>query len=114
VQVTPKVAAAPAAEEPKPEVAFQAVAAAPVAAKQLAPLPQPAPLTVDVEAKPTVAAKQPVLHRELPETPQEAMDLVAKTAGEAIDTIIDGVQTVTMTTQGKKKPPEAQPFVDEA
>lgn len=110
VQAAPQVAAAPVAEEPKPEIAFQAVAAAPVAAKELAPLPQPAPLVVDVEAKPTVAAKKPVLRRELPETPEEAMDLVAKTAGEAIDTIIDGVQTVTMTTQGKKKLPEAQSY----
>lgn len=65
----------------------------------LDPLPTPAPLVTEVKAK----AQPTALKREIPDTPQEAMDLVAKTAGEAIDTIVDGVQQMAMTTPGRKQ-----------
>jgi hypothetical protein len=51
-----------------------------------------------LSALPPAAKRQaaPALRRELPETPQEAFNIAVDTAGDAIDTIIEGVQTVTM------------------
>lgn len=65
------------------------------------PLPAPTPLPETVQplsALPPAAKRQtaPALRRELPETPQEAFNIAVDTAGDAIDTIIEGVQTVTM------------------
>jgi peptidoglycan hydrolase-like protein with peptidoglycan-binding domain len=101
VQAAPLTAAVAPVEQPAP-TELRATAPAPVAEKVLSPLATPAPLAADVEKR-SLAPQKPVLRREIPETPEQAMELVAKTAGEAIDTIIDGVQTVTMTTPGKKK-----------
>src|SRR5690606_31225019 len=42
--------------------------------------------------------------RELPATPQQAFDVAVDTAGDAIDTIIKGVQTMAMTTPGTNQP----------
>lgn len=70
------------------------------------PLPAPEPLqTVTVREVQPVAETR-VLTRELPETPQEAMNIAADTAGDAIDTIINGVQSLAMTTPAKKAVPE--------
>jgi peptidoglycan hydrolase-like protein with peptidoglycan-binding domain len=111
VELTPKAEAKPVTVESKPETTateFKAVETT-TTVKELAPLPTPAPLTEDLAATKPVAeakaaAEQTIVHRELPETPQEAVDIAMKTAGEAIDTIIDGVQTVTMTKPGKQQP----------
>ena len=87
------------------------------------PLPAPEPLQTAIEAKPvaetpaaetgsTAETARPVLQRELPETPQEAMDIAVKTAGDAIDTIIAGVQSISMTTPpAKRQPRSEQQFV---
>jgi peptidoglycan hydrolase-like protein with peptidoglycan-binding domain len=63
-----------------------AVAAAEAA---LEPLPAPAPLVAEV-----AAPELPRPRRELPQTPQQAVDIAVETAGEAIQTIIDGVQSI--------------------
>ena len=90
--------AAPAATAPTAP-ALEAPAALPSAATTMTPLPAPAPLPATVQplaAQPPAQRTAPVLRRELPETPQEAFNIAVDTAGDAIDTIIDGVQTVTM------------------
>src|SRR5690606_37881152 len=90
--------AAPAATAPTAPV-LEAPAALPSAATALTPLPAPAPLPATVQplaAQPPAQRTAPVLRRELPETPQEAFNIAVDTAGDAIDTIIDWVQTVTM------------------
>lgn len=88
------------------------------------PLPAPAPLQTVIaapvgeapapQATGSVAdtTREPVLQRELPETPQEAMNIAVETAGEAIDTIIAGVQTIAMTTrpEPRQRPVPAQQF----
>ncbi|SFZ85893.1 Putative peptidoglycan binding domain-containing protein [Devosia enhydra] len=63
------------------------------------------PLTLGGAA--AMAAQQPRdgLRRELPATPQQAMDIAVETAGDAIETIIQGVQSVAMTSP----PAQAQP-----
>lgn len=69
------------------------------------PEPKPQTVTARIEIQP-VAESRP-LTRELPETPQEAMNIAVETAGDAIDTIINGVQTLSMTTPSKKPTPKA-------
>lgn len=78
------------------------------------PLAAPAPLKTEVDAQASTdesTARPPALHRELPETPQEALEIAVATAGDAIDTIIQGVQTVTMTTPARKPAAGAQQLV---
>lgn len=92
--ITPLAAPAPAAASSAAPSADM-----PPAANALTPLPAPAPLPATVQqlaAQPPAQRTAPVLRRELPETPQEAFNIAVDTAGDAIDTIIDGVQTVTM------------------
>lgn len=130
IQAVPVVEALPAAEpvaetDPMPEVTLLPTAApAPGAAVMpettttIEPLPAPEPLPMAVQAAPKaqpVAQQQPSaittpMGRELPETPQEAFNLAVATAGDAIDTIIDGVQTVTMSKPLAKKPVAVQRF----
>jgi peptidoglycan hydrolase-like protein with peptidoglycan-binding domain len=99
VRPTPAPAApAPAAAVPAPVV----TAPAPVAA--VTPLPAPAPLQMQAEAP-----RPPVLKRELPATPQQAMDVAVQTAGEALDTIVAGVQSIAMTTPGTRQPVAERP-----
>lgn len=111
----PKVQMQPVAQ-PAPE---PLAAVMPKTTTTVASLPAPAPLPLEVQSAPAaqqVAGKQPAaiktpMGRELPETPQEALNLAVETAGDAIDTIIDGVQTVTMTTKpAAKKPVAVQQF----
>lgn len=99
------------APEPVPEVKplAQVIVAQPVAepVAVVATLKAPEPLDVGVTAK--VTAMQPVadsqpLTRQLPETPQAAVDIAVDTAGDAIDAIINGVQTIAQTTTGKPAP----------
>lgn len=113
VQATPQAVVTPA-EEPEPAPAaneFRAQKDAPTVVKELAPLPTPAPITGQL--KPIADTEKPILQREIPQNAEEALDLAARTAGEAIDTIIEGVQTVAMTTQSKKKPVEATQYAAE-
>lgn len=107
-EVTKKPAAAveplpmEAAEEPADAGnAFRATADTPKAESELEPLPAPAPLQLAAETEPKAAVAK---KRELPATPEDAFDLVVKTAGEAIETIADGVQSIAMTTPPKRKP----------
>lgn len=89
-----------------PATAAPAQAAQPyVAARPLPPAPVPlaegiAPLTVGSFEAPAERTA-PALRRELPATPRQAMDIAVDTAGDAINTIIQGVQTIAMTS-----PPE--------
>lgn len=78
-----------------------------VAAESAEPAPQPVDTTVTarIDAQP-VAQPQRVTTRELPETPQQAMNIAVETAGDAIDTIVNGVQTLAKTTPDRKKPTE--------
>lgn len=112
----PKVEMQPVAEaagEPEPLAAVM-----PKVTTMVAPLPAPEPLPFEVQSAPVappVAQKAPSVFmtpmgRELPETPQEAFNLAVETAGDAIDTIINGVQTVTMTTTPAKQAPVVQQF----
>ena len=103
------VAEAPARPETLPAVM-------PMTTTTVEPLPAPDPLPLAVQAAPKArpvaqVAPAPIktpMGRVLPETPQEAFNLAVGTAGDAIDTIIDGVQTVTMTTKPEARP-EAKP-----
>lgn len=99
--VLPKVEMQPVAD---PAAELEPLAAVmPKTKTTVAPLSAPEPLPLEVQSAP-LAQKAPAIKtpmgRELPETPQEAFNLAVETAGDAIDTIIDGVQTVT-----KSKPP---------
>ena len=108
----PKQLAAPEplpAADPLPKVATEPVAVvAPVVQPEAKPEPKPEPQTVTarIEIQPVAQARP--LVRELPDTPQEAMNIAVETAGDAIDTIINGVQTLAMTTPSKKPEPKAK------
>lgn len=105
--VTSPKAEAEAAGAP-PATTFKAVADKPTTVTELAPLPEPAPLVTTVEVKPQADAGAHVPRRQLPQSPEEALDVAVEAAGDAIDTIISGVQTMAMTTPGKKQPAEAR------
>lgn len=92
-EAAPLAAPALAAPAATPSAATSGAAPGPT------PLPAPAPLPATVQqltTEPATHQAAPVLRRELPETPQEAFNIAVDTAGDAIDTIIEGVQTVTM------------------
>lgn len=105
----PKVEPVPVAD-PLPKVIVEPVA-------ETAPMPKPLPqvqAVVEPEPAPQVedrprfvvkplAVNKP-LTRELPDTPQEAVNIAVETAGDAIDTIINGVQTLAMTQKPRPKP----------
>lgn len=102
----PKVRLQPVAEPAADPAPLAAVM--PRTVTTVEPLPAPDPLPLAVQAQP-VAQKQPP-RREIPETPQDAFNLAIETAGDAIDTIINGVQTVAMTKHAASKPVAAQQF----
>ena len=99
----PKVAVEPAVEAapmPKPLPQVQAV---------VEPEPEPQPqVTPRIEVKPLVANKP--LKRDLPDTPQEAVNIAVETAGDAIDTIVNGVQTLAMTRKPEPRPQAVAQF----
>ncbi len=107
----PKVQMQPVAESAAEPATLPAVM--PRTVTTVEPLPAPDPLPIAVQAPPQAQpvagiAPAPIktpLGRELPETPQAALNLAVETAGDAIDTIIEGVQAVAMTT----KPPATKP-----
>lgn len=85
-----------AAADPPPAVPDADLAPGPRPLAVIAPLAAPEPLALAPQPPAdTGAVRRP--HRELPSTPQEAMNIAVDTAGEALETIIDGVQTVIMT-----------------
>jgi peptidoglycan hydrolase-like protein with peptidoglycan-binding domain len=103
----PAAVTLPQVEAPQLEIeppVAKPVAEAPAAAEtvkpqQLAMLAEPAPLSADL----TVNAPKRTT-RPLPDSPEAALEMAANTAGEAIDTIISGVQTVAMNNPGKPAP----------
>lgn len=89
--------------------ALPAADAAPVEPKSLAalqPLEEPKPLSLEIQTGSIVKADEPagakLLGRPVPATPEAALEIAAQTAGDAIDTIISGVETVAMTKPGKR------------
>ena len=95
---------------PKVETTLPAASVeAPVAPQSLAKLAEPAPLdlTTGSIGKPKEEAAS-LLGRPLPKTPEQALEIAADTAGEALDTIISGVQTVAMNKPGTATPAAAE------
>lgn len=96
-----------------PPVEADLPAATKVKPQSLAALEKPKPLTADVETTGSIepvkrAKSNTVLGRAVPETPEAALEMAADTAGDAINTIIDGVQSMAMTTAPEKKPVKQQ------
>jgi len=109
VTVTMPALIAPKAETQLP-AATPAASNEAVAPQSLAALAEPAPLAAELTTGSIGTPKKAktVLGRPLPDTPGEALEMAADTAGDAINTIIDGVQTVAM-----NKPATATPFAAE-
>jgi len=114
----PKVEAAPA--EPVQNKTPLPSAAA-VKPQSLAVMEQPKPLVADIQTGSIAPAKQAtgntLLGRPVPKSPEAALEMAAETAGDAISTIVDGVQSMTMSTPPKalpKKPVAQQQFAAEA
>jgi peptidoglycan hydrolase-like protein with peptidoglycan-binding domain len=81
----------------------------PVKPQSLAMLPEPAPLELTTGSIGTPKAEgATLLGRPLPDSPEEALEMAADTAGEAINTIISGVQTVAMNRPGTATPYAAE------
>lgn len=108
----PKVEAPPAqAEQPDARASAEAVKP-----QSLAAMEQPKPLVADIQTGSIAPAKQAtgntLLGRPVPNSPEAALEMAAETAGDAIGTIVDGVQSMTMTTPPKALPkkPVVQQF----
>lgn len=102
VTVTLPKVEAPKLETALPEAKPVAAVEETVAPQSLAALAEPAPLELTTGSIGTPRKKEgaTVLGRPLPDSPEEALEMAADTAGEAIDTIINGVQTVAMNKPG--------------
>ncbi|WP_055048333.1 peptidoglycan-binding domain-containing protein [Devosia sp. A16] len=114
------------AEKPAAQVTLPQAQSAPVATEQptatqvkpksLAAMEQPKPLVADIETGSIAPTKRAtgniLLGRPVPKSPEAALEMAAETAGDAISTIVDGVQSMTMTTPPKALPkqPVAQQF----
>ncbi|MBN9317339.1 MAG: peptidoglycan-binding protein [Devosia sp.] len=94
----PKAEAAPVEQELMPARAQQPLAA------NVKPLVPDAATSLKAAARTTTAK---LLGRPVPATPGQALEMAADTAGDAINTIIDGVQSVAMNA------PPRQPFAAE-
>lgn len=94
-EATPVVEAQPAPVQVKPQ---------PLAAN-VKPLLPVNPSNLKAAAKTTTAK---LLGRPVPQNPEQALEMAADTAGDAIDTIIDGVQAVAMSSP--PKPASQQQF----
>jgi peptidoglycan hydrolase-like protein with peptidoglycan-binding domain len=107
VTVTLPQVEAPKVENDLPAAKPVATSDEAVKPQTLALLAQPAPLTSDLKTG-SIGSPRKVeakaLGRQLPDTPEEALEMAADTAGEAIETIISGVQTVAMNTPGAATP----------
>jgi peptidoglycan hydrolase-like protein with peptidoglycan-binding domain len=108
----PKVDAAP--------VEVELPAAKPLKSQSLAVMEQPKPLVADLQTGSIAPAKQAtgntVLGRPVPKSPEAALEMAAETAGDAIGAIVDGVQSMSMTTAPKLLPkqPVVQQFAAES
>lgn len=94
--VVPKVQAAPV-EEPLP---------APVQIKPQSLATNVKPLLPGNSSNLKAAAKTTtakLLGRPVPQSPEQALEMAADTAGDAIDTILDGVQAVAMSSPPKQQ-----------
>ena len=114
--------AAPVEQKPAATVTLPSVQSAPVEAElpvankvkpqSLAEIAQPKPLVSNIETGSITPVKRSknntVLGRALPRTPEAALEMAAETAGDAIDTIIDGVQSMAMTTEPEVRPAKQQ------
>ncbi len=95
------------AVEPVVEPAAGPVVETKPVVQPLAALPEPAPLSADLKtgsiAKTVDGASEAptLLGRPLPQSADEALEMAADTADDAIDTIISGVQTIAQTRPGK-------------
>jgi peptidoglycan hydrolase-like protein with peptidoglycan-binding domain len=98
METVPAASAEPAAEAGPPARVIERALAVAATESVLEPLAEPDPLAVELDG-----TEPPRLRREFPETPQEAMNIAVDTAGEAIETIIEGVQSITMTPSAKKR-----------
>lgn len=112
------VAAPLEAEKPAAQVTLPQAQSAPVEAElptagnvkpqSLAAMEQPKPLVADIQTGSIAPTKRAtgntLLGRPVPKSPEAALEMAAETAGDAISTIVDGVQSMTMTT-----PPKALP-----
>jgi peptidoglycan hydrolase-like protein with peptidoglycan-binding domain len=102
LQLTPAKAV-----EPVTEPLVAPVADTKPVVQPLAALPEPAPLSADLQtgsiAKTVDGASEAptLLGRPLPQSADEALEMAADTADDAIDTIISGVQTIAQTKPGK-------------
>lgn len=117
------VAPAPAAVERPAATALPKLQSAPseqelpaagrVKPQSLAALEQPRPLVSDLETGSIAPVKRAtgntLLGRPVPRSPEAALEMAAETAGDAIDTIIDGVQSMGMTTPPKPATQQLQP-----
>ncbi|WP_197421390.1 peptidoglycan-binding domain-containing protein [Devosia sp. Root105] len=122
VEIAPVAAELPKAEQlraeqPKPEQ--QRTDA--VKPQSLAVMEQPKPLVADIETGSIAPAKQAtgstLLGRPVPKSPEAALEMAAETAGDAISTIVNGVQSMSMTTAPKvlpRKPVAQQQFAAES
>lgn len=117
----PVVEEAPAAIVTLPKVQSAAIeedlpAAGKIKPQQLAALAQPKPLTEEIETGSILPAKKAaspkLLGRPVPETAEAALEMAADTAGDAINTIIDGVQSMAMSAPPKRL--DAQQFAAQA
>lgn len=101
----PKVQAAP--------VEAELPAATKVKSQSLAVIEQPKPLVSDIETGSIAPVKRAtgntLLGRPVPKSPEAALEMAADTAGDAINTIIDGVQSMTMTTPPKVLAKQQEP-----
>lgn len=114
--------AAPVQQRPAATVTLPTLQSAPVEAElpaankvrpqSLAEIEQPKPLISNIETGSITPVKRTksntVLGRAIPQTPEAALEMAADTAGDAINTIIDGVQSMAMTTEPQVKPTKQQ------
>lgn len=83
------------------------------AATEPTPLTTPGPLEFTATKQP-VAESVPATQRprrEIPQSPEAALELVMETAGEAIETIADGVQAIAMTSPPTRTASQQQQYV---
>lgn len=90
----PKAQAAPVEQDLAPAKAQQPLAA------NVKPLVPNTTTNLKAASKSTTAK---LLGRPVPATPEQALEMAADTAGDAINTIIDGVQTVAMNAPPKQQ-----------
>ncbi len=109
----PKLEAAP--------VEAELPAAAAVKPQSLAVIEQPKPLVAEIQTGSIAPTKQAtgntLLGRPVPKSPEAALEMAADTAGDAISTIVNGVQSMTMTSAPKvlpRKPVVQQQFAAES